>query len=190
MVAHDSVLGQDRRVVAARARRPRLGAASLPADPDSRAASADQARLAEYLRDPRRAITDDGVVCLMCGRCFRHLTNTHLRAHGLTSDEYKQRFGYNSRRALMLAAVRRTHAVNANRLGLAGRIRRRPTFENVELRQLGGRHPHALEELLTRRERQPRAYASQPRDGRGRFTAAEAIRPGANLEADAHGGVA
>jgi hypothetical protein len=147
-------------------------------------------RLGEYLRDPRRAITDEGVVCLMCGRCFRHLTNTHLRLHGLTSDAYKQRFGYNVRRALMVAAVRRTHAVNANRLGLADRIRRRPIFENVELRRQGGRHPHALEELLTRRERQPRAYASQARDGRGRFITAQAIRPGASLEAHADGGVA
>ena len=110
-------------------------------------------RLAEYLRDPRRAITEEGVVCLMCGRCFRHLTNTHLRLHGLTSDAYKQRFGYNSRRALMVAEVRQTHAVNANRLGLADRIRSRPIFENIELRRQGGRHPHALEELLTRRER-------------------------------------
>ena len=35
--------------------------------------------LAEYLRDPRRAITEDGVVCLMCGRCFRH-SPTHTSA--------------------------------------------------------------------------------------------------------------
>ena len=144
------------------------------------------AKLPEYLRDPRRAITEDGVVCLMCGRCFRHLTNTHLRLHGLTSDQYKQRFGYNSRRALMVAAVRQTHAVNANRLGLADRIRSRPIIEDIELRRQGGRHPHALEELLTRRERQPRAYTSQPRDGRGRFTTDQAIRPDAQREAGAN----
>ena len=81
----------------------------------------------EYLQqDPRRAITDDGVVCLECGRSFRHLTNTHLRTHGLTSGEYKLRFGYNTRRALMIAPVRRAHADNASRSGLAARIRRRP----------------------------------------------------------------
>ncbi len=64
--------------------------------------------LSEYLRDPRCAITEDGVLCLECGRRFRHLTNTHLRSHGLTSDDYKQRFGYNMRRALMSSSVRRT----------------------------------------------------------------------------------
>src|SRR5215813_12671636 len=92
----------------------------------------------EYLQDPRRAITEDGVVCLECGRSFRHLTNTHLRTHGLTSGEYKLRFGYNTRRALMIALVRRAHSDNANRSGLAARIRRRPILEDVELRRLGG----------------------------------------------------
>jgi len=129
------------------------------------------AALLEYLQDPRRAITQDGVMCLECGRSFRHLTNTHLRTHGLTSGEYKLRFGYNTRRALMIAPVRRAHSDNANRSGLADRIRRRPILDDVELRRLGGRHPHALEELLTRRERLTRPRLTSPlRDVRGRFT--------------------
>ncbi len=113
----------------------------------------DESTLLEYLRDPRRAITETGVVCLVCGRSFRHLTNTHLRAHGLTSDEYKQRFGYNMRRALMVAPVREVHSANASKMGVALRIRRRPILESIELRRMGGRHRHALEESLTRRER-------------------------------------
>ena len=131
--------------------------------------------LYECLSDPRRAITDDGVMCLVCGGSFRHLTNTHLRAHGLTSEEYKQRFGYNVRRALMIPRVRRRHSDNASRSGLAGRIRRRPIVEDIELRRLGGRHPHAHEEVLTRRERPSRrAPVAVGRDRRGRFTAARA----------------
>ena len=124
----------------------------------------------EYVRDPRRAITEAGVVCLVCGASFRHLTNTHLSKHGLTSFEYKQRFGYNVRRALMIAPVRRAHADNASRSGLAGRIRRRPILDDIELRRRGGRHAHALEESLTRRERPPRPALAVPRDGSGRFT--------------------
>lgn len=127
--------------------------------------------LEDLRRDPRRAITDDGVVCLVCGACFRHLTNTHLGRHGLTSEQYKRRFGYNVRRALMIATVRRTHSDNATRMGLAGRIQRHPIVENVELRRLGGRHPQALEDRLTRRERSLRSSASLARDGRGRFAA-------------------
>jgi len=56
-------------------------------------------------RDPRRAILDEGIVCLVCGRIFRHPTNTHLAHHGLTSERYKQSFGYNDGRSLMGRAV-------------------------------------------------------------------------------------
>lgn len=140
------------------------GRQSHPPPPVSHAA------LLEYLRDPRRAITENGVVCLVCGHSFRHLTNTHLRGHDLTSDEYKQRFGYNLRRALMVAPVRRRHADNAIKSSLALRIRRRPILEDIKLRRMGGRHPHALEELLTRQERRPRRPAFPSlRDDRGRF---------------------
>jgi ROS/MUCR transcriptional regulator protein len=55
----------------------------------------------EALRqDPRRAIAEDHVVCLVCGAVFRHLTNTHLVHHSMTSADYKQSFGYNGRRAV------------------------------------------------------------------------------------------
>ena len=145
----------------------------------------EEPELAEYLRDPRRAITSDGIVCLVCGRRFRHLTNTHLRSHGLTSDGYKVQFGYNMHRALMVASLRSLHSVNAGRMGLADRIRRRPLFENIELRRQGGRHRHALEELLTRRESPPRFHAEQPRDGRGRFTVVPAVPSNGETHADA-----
>lgn len=136
-----------------------------------------EAALAAYHRDPRLAITENGVVCLVCGHSFRHLTNTHLRAHGLTSDEYKLRFGYNVRRALMVAAVRRTHSENANRSGLAMRIRRRPIMDDIELRRLGGRHRHTLEETLARRERgQRQSILALTRDRRGRFSSRAGAR--------------
>src|SRR5262245_29414984 len=139
--------------------------------PSGRPAPLSRARLAEFLRDPRRAITEGGVVCLVCGHSFRHLTNTHLRAHELTSNEYKQRFGYNMSRALMVAPLRRTHSDNASQSGLAERIRRRPIVEDIELRRLGGRRPHTLEETLTRRERPPRRVRfGLVRDSRGRFS--------------------
>jgi predicted transcriptional regulator len=144
---------------------------------DATAVPVDPATLHEYRRDPRWAITETGVVCLECGRAFRHLTNTHLRAHGLTSDEYKRRFGYNVRRALMIAPVRQTHADNAGRLELARRIRRRAIVDDIEFRRKGGRHRHTLEEFLTRRDR-PRRRLVVPsvRDGRGRFTTGRVVR--------------
>lgn len=130
-----------------------------------------RAQLETYRRDPRRAIDESGVVCLECGRRLRHLTNTHLQRHGLTSDEYKRRYGYNARRPLMSPDLRRTHVENAVRLGLALRIRRRPIVEDPALRRRGGQHPHAWEEILTRRERGRRRPERLARDARGRFSA-------------------
>jgi len=51
--------------------------------------------------DPRQAVQDDHIRCLVCGRAFRQLTNTHLRAHLTSVVEYKRRFGFNRGRPLM-----------------------------------------------------------------------------------------
>ena len=102
--------------------------------------------------DPRQAVQQDSIHCLVCGGVFRQLTNTHLRSHALTADEYKHRFGYNRGRPLMCRALWRLYADRAVRNGLASRIRQRPMVARPELRRQGGTRTIALEELLTRRE--------------------------------------
>ncbi len=102
--------------------------------------------------DPRRAITDGWIVCLICAKAFRQLTNTHLRTHALTTTEYKRRFGYNAGRALMAQALRRLYAERAVRVGRATKIRVRPIVIHPELRRLGGQRAVSLEERLTRQE--------------------------------------
>ncbi len=106
--------------------------------------------------DPRRAIQEEGIVCLICGATLRQLTNTHVQTHGTTTLEYKQRFGYNLRRALMCGALRRLYAERAIQSGLASSIWHRPIVSDPELRRRGGFRPIAPEELLTRREVQLR----------------------------------
>ena len=124
----------------------------------------------EALRqDPRRAISEENVVCLVCGAIFRHLTNTHLVHHAMTSADYKQSFGYNGRRSLMAHAVRRMHADNAVRCGLAQMIRRRPIVDDLALRARGGSRQRAYEEGLRRRENGRRASQLPARDANGRF---------------------
>lgn len=117
------------------------------------AASAGSRRTLSGLRaDPRQAVQQDSIHCLVCGGVFRQLTNTHLRNHGLTANEYKRRFGYNRGRPLMCRALRSLYADRAVRNGLASRIRQRPILAQPELRRRGGARTIALEELLTRRE--------------------------------------
>lgn len=116
------------------------------------AGSASRRALSGLRADPRQAVQQDSIHCLVCGGVFRQLTNTHLRSHGLTADEYKRRFGYNRGRPLMCRALRRLYAERAVRNGLASRIRQRPILARPELRRQGGARTIALEELLTRRE--------------------------------------
>ena len=131
------------------------------------------AELAELRRDPRRAVRERDIVCLLCGRAFRQLTNTHLLSHGLGAAEYKRQCGYNDGRALMCHALHRVYVERAVRIGFASRIRGRPILLDPELRRRGGSRSIRLEELLTRREieRRPRARWSS-RDGSGRFASA------------------
>jgi hypothetical protein len=102
--------------------------------------------------DPRRAIADEHIVCLVCGRALRQLTNTHLRLHAMTTGDYKARFGYNRGRPLMARRLLRVYAERAVRNGLADRIRLRPIVMQPELRRRGGVRPIALEERLTRQD--------------------------------------
>ena len=111
--------------------------------------------------DPRLAVQEECIVCLVCGARFRQLTNTHLRGHGTSVTEYRARFGYNLRRALMCRALHRLYMERAVRVGLADRILHRPIVETPELRRLGGVRSIALEEQLRRREVQRQAVAAR-----------------------------
>lgn len=50
--------------------------------------------------DPKRAIRDKSIVCLECGRTFKTLSKKHLESHGLTADQYREKWGYKKRAPL------------------------------------------------------------------------------------------
>jgi predicted transcriptional regulator len=116
--------------------------------------------LAALRADPRQAVEHDLIRCLVCGSAFRQLTNTHLRAHGMSAEGYKRRFGYNRGRPLMCLALQRLYTERAVKIGLASRIRQRPILVRPELRRRGGTRTIALEEVLTRREVRGRSRVS------------------------------
>jgi hypothetical protein len=72
----------------------------------------------------------------------------------------------------MAHAVRRRHADNAIRRGLAQMIRQRPIVVDAALRVRGGTRLRAREEWLSRRESGRRAGALPSRDTHGRFVGA------------------
>src|SRR5262249_38595670 len=134
-----------------------LGLAAGAATEDAPSAAGD--RLTALRADPRQAIEEDRILCLICGQAFRQLTNTHLRFHSTSPVEYKRRFGYNRGRSLMCRELHRLYAERAVKAGLAGWIRCRPILIEPELRRRGGAQTIALEEALTRREARQRLRA-------------------------------
>ena len=41
-----------------------------------------------------KQITEKSIACLECGKSFKLLTHRHLMSHGLTADEYREKWGY------------------------------------------------------------------------------------------------
>jgi hypothetical protein len=70
--------------------------------------------------DPDRAIEQDRIVCLSCGRVLRQLTNTHLRIHGERPEAYKARWGYPRSEMLAGREVREHYRRRAVAVGQAG----------------------------------------------------------------------
>lgn len=44
--------------------------------------------------DAKKAIKEKSVTCLECGKAFKIMTKKHLLTHGLTPEEYREKYGY------------------------------------------------------------------------------------------------
>lgn len=79
-------------------------AAGIQAVADAEAAPAEAATPA---MDPAKAVKENSVVCLECGKAFKVLTKKHLAAHGLTPEEYRSKYGYKKGAPLAAKALQR-----------------------------------------------------------------------------------
>ena len=57
--------------------------------------------------DPRKAIKERSITCVICGKAFKLLTKKHLALHGLTVEEYRERYGYKKGTPLTSKALQR-----------------------------------------------------------------------------------
>ena len=57
--------------------------------------------------DPKKAIKEKSITCVICGKSFKLLTKKHLASHGLTVDEYRERCGYKKGAPLVCKALQR-----------------------------------------------------------------------------------
>jgi len=61
----------------------------------------------KYAVDPKKAIREKTVLCCVCGKSFKILTKKHLASHGLTADEYREKFGYKKKLPLVCKSLQR-----------------------------------------------------------------------------------
>lgn len=62
---------------------------------------------AEY-PDPLQAIKEKSIACLECGKKFKVITKRHLAQHDLTTEEYKEKYGYPKKTTLVCKALGRS----------------------------------------------------------------------------------
>ncbi len=54
-----------------------------------------------------KQITEKSVACLECGKTFKLLTRRHLMSHGMTADEYRDKWGYPKDMPLVCKSLQR-----------------------------------------------------------------------------------
>ena len=57
--------------------------------------------------DPKKSIREKSVICLECGKSFKILSKRHLATHGLTPQEYKEKWGFKKNQSLVAKALSR-----------------------------------------------------------------------------------
>ncbi len=57
--------------------------------------------------NPKKSVREKSVVCLECGKTFKVLSKTHLEKHGLTRQQYKEKWGLPKNQALIAKSLAR-----------------------------------------------------------------------------------
>ena len=72
--------------------------------------------------NPMDSIQRNRVICLVCGKEFKLLSNRHLALHGMTSREYKIKYGLPLRQALSAKSLTQARRKIAKEKGLGAKL--------------------------------------------------------------------
>lgn len=62
---------------------------------------------APSIEDAKKAIREKSIICLECDKSFKVLTKRHLATHGLTPEEYREKWGYKKGTSLVAKSLAR-----------------------------------------------------------------------------------
>ncbi|MDR2503881.1 MAG: MucR family transcriptional regulator [Deltaproteobacteria bacterium] len=57
--------------------------------------------------DASKAVREKSIICAECGRSFKLLSRKHLASHGLTPEEYREKYGYKKGASLACKSLQR-----------------------------------------------------------------------------------
>jgi predicted transcriptional regulator len=72
--------------------------------------------------NPQDSIQRNRVICLVCGKEFKLLSNRHLALHGMTSRDYKLKYGLPLRQALSAKSLTMARRKIAKEKGLGAKL--------------------------------------------------------------------
>ena len=74
--------------------------------------------------NPEKSLLKNKVVCLECGQDFKMLSPKHLKSHGLTSREYRVKYGFSLRQPLCAKALSERRKKAGKERGLPENLRK------------------------------------------------------------------
>ena len=73
---------------------------------------------------PENSIQNDKVLCLECGAEMKQLTQKHLVSHGLSTKEYKKKYGFTMRTPLAAKSLTKARSKAAKKRGLPEKLQK------------------------------------------------------------------
>ncbi len=73
---------------------------------------------------PEKSIQKNKIVCLECGLEFKMLSPKHLRSHGLTGREYREKWGFSLRQPLCAKSLSERRKKAGKERGLPDNLRK------------------------------------------------------------------
>ena len=80
--------------------------------------------------DVKKSVKEKSVTCLECGKSFKILTKRHLALHGLTTEEYRAKYGMKKNAPLVCKALQRERRKKMAEMQLWEK-RRKPEYKKV-----------------------------------------------------------
>jgi predicted transcriptional regulator len=74
--------------------------------------------------NPKKSLQKNKVICLECGQEFKMLSPKHLKSHGLTSREYRVKYGFSLRQPLCAKSLSERRKKAGKERGLPENLRK------------------------------------------------------------------